>query len=330
MPAYNPRGGDNVHIDKVLSNISVGWINEQTDVSSALFPMVSVPKQSDKYYIFGRESWSVDPANDYRAPATEATEIPGMRVSTDQYFCTERALQGTVTPEEIQNADSPLAPRREMAELVTAKVRLARELRTRELVTDPDIYLTSHVETLSGGDRLDDYENSDPFTLFRDMRRTFHATLFTEPNVAVIPWRVMSFLEDHPQIRERVAGVEAQFPQRERVARALGFANIVVPGGGYDSNASSPVHDIGYIWKNEIILAWVPPRPGLKTPAFGYEFVWPLHGGAQTVKRWWNDDREAEVIRVSRHQDHKIVAKDDNGRSMAGMLIQNAIADTGE
>ena len=53
MPAYNPSGGGNVHVDKILSQISIAWPNSGL-VGEQLFPAVTVMKQTDKYYIFGQ------------------------------------------------------------------------------------------------------------------------------------------------------------------------------------------------------------------------------------------------------------------------------------
>lgn len=325
MPIFDPRGGDNVHIDQVLSNISVGFTTEQTTVADTLFPSVTVQKQSDLYYIHGRESWSINFGGDRRAPGSVANEIPGVRVSTDTYFCHEHALQTTVTPEERQNADSPLNPDQEATELVTAKIVLGRELAAKDIVLDTTNYLASHVETLSGTSQFNDYANSTPITVFRDLFRTFHNTLFTVPNVAIIPWRVMHWLEDHPEFRERIKYVQAAVPSQDIVANMLGLQRVVVPGGGMDSANPGQPNDLSYVWENDIILAWVPPTPGLKTPAFGYEFVWPVHGGEQYVDRWFDIDRKADVFRVGRSYDLKLIAKDDTGASLAGMLIENAV-----
>src|SRR3990172_2198848 len=90
MPAYNPTGSGNVHIDQVLTQISVGWPNNGL-VGERLLPSVKVVKQSDKYYIFGREGWL--PEQDERAPGSVANEISGLAVSLDTYYAREHSLQ---------------------------------------------------------------------------------------------------------------------------------------------------------------------------------------------------------------------------------------------
>lgn len=334
MATYDPRGGGNVHTDVVLSNISVARMNQSWNVASALFPVVKVSKQSDKYYIFGRESWRPPMNGTYRAPGTKANRIPGLKVSVDQYFAVENALEGTVTPEERENADSPLSPDRDGTENITQKIILGREMNVRDKVYDPGTYIPEHVFTLGVGATFDDYANSNPIGVFREAQRVFHKTMFTIPNVVVIPWDVMWWLSDHPALRNRLSGDERSVLTEQDVANLLNVGRVIVPGGGYnrENNAGTP-EDIGYLWSQHIVMAWVPPRPGRRTPAFGYEFVWPIGGRDQVTDKRWDPDNIQDVIRVRRRSDIKVVAKDDTEgdpgtRSIAGMLIRNAISDT--
>lgn len=334
MPAYDPRGGGNVHIDVVLSNISVARLQESLNVASRLAPAVRVNKQSDKYYVHGRESWRAPNfGGDVRAPAGRANEIPGLRVSTDTYYAYEHALQGTVTPEERENADRPLNPDRDMTDLVTSQIVLGRELAFRDLVTDPTNYAAENVITLSGMDQFSDHENSDPISVFREVIRRFHSKMYVVPNTVVVPWLTMFWLEDHPQFRTRVEGVETQWPSRDRVRQALGVQNLIVPGAGMnEQNNPGLDEELGYVWTNDIVFAWVPPRPGIRVPAFMYEFVWPIQGLEQATDRWFDIERVADVIRVRRRYDFKFIGKNDDvqndspgDEAIAGFLIKDAI-----
>jgi hypothetical protein len=84
---------------------------------------------------------------------------------------------------------------------------------------------------------------------------------------------------------------------------------------------------IGYLWGKDVIFAYVPARPGLKVPAFGYEFVWVYPGGqVQVAERWREQKRKSDVIRVSRRYDLRFIAVDSSADSLAGYLIKDAIA----
>jgi hypothetical protein len=334
MAVYNPTGSANVHIDQVLTNISLGWPNNGL-VGESLFPTVNVRKQSDKYYVFGREAWLAE-TSDYRAPGTEANEIPGLQLSTEPYYAQEHALQIPVTDEERDNADAPLSPDRDGTDLVTSKIMLGRELAMKTLVTTVANYATGLSTTLSGTAQWNDYANSNPIGDVRTAQRAVHAKVFMEPNVAIIPYQVMSQLEDHPDIIERIKYSERAILTPEIIASVLGVGRVIVPGVGIGSGAPGAAGNAitaGYLWGKDVILAWVPPRAGMRIPAFGYEIVWSFGAGlSQIVDRWREDKRASDLIRVRRRYDLKMVGVEINpgsadfGKSITGYVIKAAVA----
>lgn len=335
MAVYNPTGSGNVHIDVALSNVSLGWPNNGL-VGDNLVPTVTVRKQSDKYRVFGREAWLPE-AGDYRAPGTEANEIPGFTLSLDTYYAQEHALQVAVTDEERENADSPMSPDVDGTELVTSKIMLGREVAIQTMVTTAANFASGMSTTLSGTSQWNDYVNSNPIADIRTGQRAIHAKLFMEPNLAIVPYLVMSTLEDHPDIIERIKYSERAILTPEIVASVFGVQRVVVPGVAVGSgNPGQPGNTItaGYLWGKDVLLAWVPDRAGMRTPAFAYEFVWGFGGGGgnQIVDRWREDKRASDLLRVRRRYDLKMVGVEINpssgdfGKSIAGYLIKAAIA----
>jgi hypothetical protein len=321
---YNPSGSGNVHIDEVLTNISLGYPNAGL-VGSVLFPQVVVRKQSDKYYIFGREAWL--PEDDVRAPGTVANEIPGYQLSVDTYYAQEHALQIPVTDEERENADSPLSPDSDGTDLVTGKLMMGRELIQHSFATTAANYASGMSTTLSGTAQWSDYVNSAPISDVKTGKRAVNAQIFMDPNIGIFPYQVMSILEDHPDFIERIKYSERGIVTSEIIAAIFGMDRIVVPGAGVNTANPGQAPTLGYIWGKDVVLAWVPARPGLKTPAYAYEFVWGYPGGGpQIVDRWREENRGADLIRVRRRYDHKIIAVDSNGLSIAGYLIKSATA----
>jgi hypothetical protein len=329
---YNPTGSGNVHVDEVLTNISLAWPNNGL-VGNSLFPQVLVRKQSDKYYVFGREAW-IPETSDLRAPGTEANEIPGLQVSTEPYYAEEHALQTPVTDEERENVDSPLAPDRDGTELVTSKIMLGRELAMRDLVTTVANYATGMSQTVTN--KWDDYATSDPIGDVKDARRAVHAQVFMEPNLGVIPYLVMSFLEDHPDIIERIKYSERAVLTPEIIASVFGLQNVIVPGVGVGSGPPGTAGNavsVGYLWGDDVVLAWVPGRAGLRIPAFAYEFVWSYGAGrAQVVDRWREEKRKSDLVRVSRRYDLRFIGVDINpgsadvGKSITGFLLKDVLS----
>lgn len=325
MSVWSPTGSGNVHIDVALSQVSVAWPNEGL-VGQRLFPAVTVKKQSDKYYIFGREAWL--PENgDYRAPGAEANEIPGRQVSMDTYYAQEHALQIAVTDEERENADSPFSPDRDGTELVTSRIMLGREVAMKNLATTAANYSTGHSTTLVGTAQWSDYANSDPIGDLRTAKSTIHSKIFLEPNLGILPYQVMTKLEDHPDFLERIKYSERAIFSPELLSAILGLGQVVVPGVGVGtSNEGQPI-SVGYLWGKDVVIAYVPPRPGMRIPAFGYEYVW----NNQYVDRWREEKRKSDIIRAQRRYDLKMTAVGDgavgdSGKQIAGYVIKAAVA----
>jgi hypothetical protein len=326
MAVYDPRGGSPVHIDKALTQISVGFPNNEF-VGEMLTPSVSVAKQSDLYYIHGREGWVLEPGGDVRAPGTEANEVPGLRLSTTSYFAIEHALQIAVTDEERENADSIASPDRDGTELITSKLMLQRELIIRDLVQTAANYAAGYSTTLVGTAQWNDFANSNPIGDVKTGRRKIHSGLFIHPNTMVIPYEVMSQLEDHPDFIERIKYSQAGVVTQELMARLFMINRIIVPGVGFNSARMGQAEALGYLWGKDVIEAYVPARPALKTPAFMYEFTWRYPSGAkQIVDRWREQKRGSDLIRVRRRYTHKFIALNGSSLATAGYLIKAAVA----
>ncbi len=326
MAVYDPRGGGDVHIDRALTNISLGYPNEGF-VGPILTPEVPVMKQSDLYYEFGKEGWVQEPGSDVRAPGSEAGEIPGLNVSTHPYFVREHSLQIAVTDEERENADPPMAPDRDGAELVTSKILLGRELAIQTMARTAANYPAAHTVTLAGTDQWSDLTNSDPKDDVKTGRLQIHSALFLEPTVAIVPYEVMAQLEDHDDMRERIKYSQPDALTADLVARLMNLpGRVVVPGVGYNSANMGQAEALAYIWGKDVVLAYVPGRPGLKIPAYAYEFVQRYGGSAQIAERWREQRRKSDVIRVSRRYDHRFIAVDGSGDTLAGYLIVDAVA----
>ncbi len=325
MAVYDPSGRSNVHTNQILSQISIGFPNNGF-VGPVLFPKVTVKKQSDIYYVFGREGWAVEPFGDLRAPGTVANEIPGLAVSTDTYFAKEHSLQIPVTDEERENADAPLSPDRDGTELVTSKILLAREIAIQTMAATAANYASGLSTTLSGTSQWSDYVNSTPISDVRTAFRAVHAKIFMEPNLAIIPYQVMSQLEDHPDFIERIKYSERGVLTPEIIAAILGVERVIVPGVGYNSANPGQTASLGYLWGKDVIFAWVPPRAGLKLPSYGYEFVWAYGSLEQVTEKWREDQRKSDIIRVSRRYDLKMTALDASSKEIAGYVIKAAVA----
>lgn len=315
-----------LHLDGMLTNISVGYDNPDEFMASNFFPSVRVGKQSDKYYVFNRDLWGRR-TDDLRYPGSEANELPPMTLSRDTYFIEEHALEDVVPDEEIENADNPLQPAQDATTRLTNTILLNRELAMTDILFATGNYATNHVVTLSGTAQWNDYTNSDPIADVKTARSQIHRAIFRDPNTVIMGYEVAVKLEDHPDFIERIKYSQPGITNDQIIAAMLGIPNFRRAGAGYLTSAYGAAETTDYVWGKNVVLAWVPPNPGRRIPSFAYEFVQPYGAGLlQPTERWREEKRKSDVVRVSRRYDLKLIAVDGTGKSVAGYLIKNAIA----
>src|SRR6267378_3341335 len=109
--------GRDAHFDAPLTNLTIAGFAKTAEqsgfVAQDLFPMVPVPKQSNKYYIIDPDAW-LRIADTRRSPKSRPNRIE-FRVSSDAYFADNYALAGDIAKEDLANADAALMLRENTA-----------------------------------------------------------------------------------------------------------------------------------------------------------------------------------------------------------------------
>ncbi|HOR26925.1 MAG TPA: hypothetical protein PLG73_02755, partial [Candidatus Sumerlaeota bacterium] len=205
-------------------------------------------------------------------------------------------------------------------EFLRVKIDLNKELELAGLLTDPT--LITQNETLADETQWSD-PDSDPLAAVEAAKATVMAAVQALPNVLVLPYPVYAQLRLHPKVVERVvhgsvgavdAELLAQIFDVERVLVARAFRNTAAPG-------QPP--EMRYVWGNDALLAYVPARPALKQVALAYTFAWTGAPGALSghrVELWREEKRKADVVRVQRYYDQRVIAPD------AAFLWKEAVA----
>lgn len=314
-----------LHLDKALTNISLGYANEQF-IADQIFKPVIVGKQSDRYYVFGMERFRQN--DDLRAPGTVANEID-WTFSDDTYFCEGHALKHFIADEEVQNADDSFDLETEGTELVTEGILLNKEIDGANKVLDPNNYHADLRLTLGTGNnaKWSDYQNSNPILDVAMAKEAVHKKSGVRLNTLIISETVFNALKFHPKLLEVIQYVQRGIVTQELMASVFGVEQIFV-GSALKSVVTNPgqaeagqIEDLQYVWGNDAVLAYVPKRPGKKQIALGYSFMWNKDGaGAVQVYKWYEDNRRATMIQAERWYDQKIIS------NVAGFLFSSAVS----
>jgi hypothetical protein len=295
-----------VHIDAALTNVSVAHRNPHF-IADVVAPVVGVRKQSDKYFILDADRERFRSSDDTRAPGAEANEVD-FDVSNDSYFCEDHALEAVITDEERENADPALQPDIDKTEFLTDKILLNKEIALANLIaTDSSL----PGETLSGTDQWDDFDDSDPVLEVESTKATIQAAVQQIPNTLVLPYEVYQKVRLHPKVVEKVVNVKIGVVGADILADVFDVDQVLVPRGLKNTAAPGQAPSLSHIWGKNAFLAYVPPRPGLRTVGFAYSFQWATAPGSlqgHVVEMWREERRKADMVRVQRYYDQKIIA----------------------
>ncbi len=297
-----------VHIDAALTNISIAYKNPAF-ISDIVAPPVNVKKQSDKYFIYDESRERFRETDDKRAPGAEANEVD-FELSTDNYFCDDHALISVIPDEERSNADEAIKPDIERVEFLTDKIALNKEIQLVErIAADSDI----PGESLSGEFQWSDYENtetSDPIAAVEAKKSLIQQGVQIMPNTLILPYEVFQKVRFHPKVIEKIQYVKMGVATSSILADLFDVERVLVPRALKNTAKRGQDASLSNVWGKNAALLYIPQRPSPRTVAFAYSFIWSPEGSVSgyIAETWRANNRKADVVKVQRYYDQKIVA----------------------
>lgn len=318
MPTQPSRS--QVHIDAVLSNISVAYIQDQSRfIAQQVFPVVPVDKASDKYFVYRKEDWFRDEAQK-RADASESSGS-GYDLGTDDYSCEVFAFHKDIGAQARSNADDALDLDSEATEFVTQRMLLRQEVDWVQEYFTTGTWANDRAGVATGETpgtsfrRWSDYENSDPVEDVEEGKEAILGTTGFEANTLVLGYSVFRRLKNHPDIRDRIKYTSSQTITPEMLAAMLDIERVLVATSvraTTKEGAASPQYAFNH--GKHALLCHVASSPGLLTPSAGYTFAWNgVSGGLGLpvgVSNFYMDAKKADRIEAEAAWDNKVVGAD--------------------
>ncbi len=325
MPAEQPGSGD-VHVDALLTNISVGYRN-QYYIAEEIFPTVLVTKRSDIVPKYGKSAWFRDEAKELGE--REPPPVSGYNVDTsDTYYCREYGFGHFIGDSRRANTDQPFDAVRDGSMWVTDKLLLKAE---RQFVTDFWKTGVWGEDEVGGVDftKWSTYAISTPIVDLRGYVRTVRRALGSlMPNTLVLGDLVFDTLADHPNLLDRIkyssSSESPALVTPNLIAQLVGVQKVLIGMSLYTVSPEGTAEaSVVYtpLWDDDALLAYVAPRPSLFTPSAGYNFVWrTAFGGPRYVKRRRDPiSDKGELVEGYQFFDQKGVATD------AGLFMSDAV-----
>lgn len=325
MPMDYPGSGD-VHVDALLTNVSVGYVNK-VYIAGTLFPTVLVVKRSDIVPKYTKSDWFRDTAKELTE--REPAPVGGYNVDTsDTYYCREYGQAHFIGDARRANTDRPFDADRDGARFVSDKLLLKEERMWVSKFWKTGVWATDKV---GGVDftKWSTYATSTPIHDLRGFVRTVRRGLGgITPNTLTLGDLTFDVLADHPNLLDRIKyGSGSDSPAMvtpNLIAQLLSLGRVMV---GISMFTASPLGtaegSVVYTpnWDDDAWLGYVAPRPSLFTPSSGYNFVWrTAMGGPRFVKRRRDPiSDKGFLIEGYEYFDQKTVATD------AGLFMDDAV-----
>lgn len=302
------------HLDVALTNFAKGFVQNEL-VSDIVAPRVPVGRQTDKYWIFGRES------QELLQQTLRATGAPAQRIrmslSTGSYSAVSHALAAEIADEDRLGYE-PGSLEQDATATLMAKILLDKDDRLATLITDTSV-VTQNV-TLAGADQWNNFETAKPLTNVETGKAVIRKS-GVRPNLMVMGEDVFTKLINFPSLLE-LFKYTTQGPLDEaKLAVAFGIDRVVVGRGVKIDKAGTATTIFG----KDVVICYVSATPGARDISFAKTFVWSgapgTVGGIGTViGRQPDPTAKGDILGVDFYYDQKVTAVE------TGYLIKAAVA----
>ena len=313
-----PVGGD-LHVDRVLTNFSVAWVQGTNDfISSKVFPRLPVDKRTDRFEVYNRGQWRTDAGVFKRAPGTESRGI-SFNKTKDTYYVDPFAVHYDIDDQTLAEADDPLQLPREATQLITNRLLLHKEKDWHENFFKTGVWDLE--KTPTGPDLWDDVA-SDPIAQVAEWVDEFTLLNSKAPNTMVIGVDVWRALKNHPDLIDRIKYTQKGIVSADLIGSAFEIPTILVSrsshvpgfeerGSAATDNANAP--DFAYITNPKgILLTYSTSSPKKMEPLAGLSVTWKGYFAGNDkgvrVKRFRMEHLESERIEGMITFQHKMVA----------------------
>lgn len=306
---------DRVHTPTYLQPLALK-LKPRGLIADIVAPRVAVPKQSDKYRIFGKNTMLVHESR--WAPGTIPNAIT-VRWSEAPFYVDIRKLRGLVLDTEVRNSDDDgLNLEQTTTEAVTSALIVSREKRVADLFTTAANYAASHKITKAGGSEWDSATALANSQALLDMQAMVaivaqDAMVPTTELSVVIPEPVfLTALQNNAGILARVQ-YSATGVVTADILKTLLNVKEVIFSASMSAGAGPEVADSDvltgftttYLWGDNVWIGLIRDTSNQNEPTFARSFNWKAEtaGQERQVRQYrcedegregtWNEVKEA-------------------------------------
>lgn len=301
MPQSN-----NLHINMALSNFAT-QLPQGSFAAPFIAPVLSVEKESDKFWRGGREELD-DDRDDLRAPGTPAAEMD-WKMATGDYSCEERARAHALPHRVRDNADSPIRPQQRAVAKLRGKLDLRYEKRVMAAATNLAVVANGGRSTVGSGAAWGAGSGTKIEENAFLAKEIVAGKIGRDPNRIVIPKAVAIKMATAPELLDLRKAWDQTLLVDGMLPSTLWGMQVMIPGSLQNNANPGQAASIGRVWTADDVLFLYYEEPSLEYAGFFMTFRKRTGAGTDYLIKEWLDvpGRDADLYQASFIQDEKIV-----------------------
>ena len=317
-------GTASLHIDRLLTNVSVAYMEQDAGVATTAFPILPVPNRSDKILVYNRGDFLRDEAQE-RASGTESAGGGYDLDTTTTFNCRRYAFHKDVDDDDLNNADDPIAMLRDATAFVMQKLAIKREKQWAAAQ-----FVTGIWSNQATPGTLWSAAGSTPRADILTAQTVIRKATGRKANTLVLAQSVRDVLVQNSGLTDLIKYSQKGILTDELLAEIFDVDRIVVGGMVEATSAKgAATTTTDYVLGKSALLCYVPPAPSLLTPSAGYTISWKNAGGPAGLgpnnqgvytRQFRMEQLKAQRVEAEIYYDMKKVADE------CGYFFLNAVA----
>jgi len=301
-------------VDPVLTNIALGYTNAEL-IGDKLFPFVPVEKSGVKVPRFGKAAFVIERTKRGLRARRARVDFETDSLTVD---LEEHSLEGAVDSNESDEAWFDLAQAAQ--QVVQDKLALEREADAATLATTAGNFVAANKKTDLAGNTLWSaaHDDSKPIDNINAGADAVRAKIGRRPNTLVLGPEVWKALRQHAQIKALLGNSDLKVVTIEHVLSLFApWLKTVLIGEAVQSASAKATAAVTDVWGKNALLAYVPEKPGVGVPAFGYNF---RKRGRPVTMKYRDETHNSDIVVVEDFYAPYLTMAD------GGYLISGAVA----
>lgn len=287
-----PYGGG-LHVSQYLTNLAIKYSNNdflRPKIFSSKIPMT---KESGLIPVYNYERRVEDLVRGNKSPAN----MISWGVSSTSYVLTEIAAKDGVSERDRANSDPAIQVDISTMENLIEHVMLVEEKRCADVLFTSGTWSNNATNVSATSWR----SNTTTSLMFQNILSATGVILRwtgKNPNTLIMGFDPYASARENPQNYARIQYAERAILTEDIIAAMADVDRFLIGKSSYNTAVDGLAATTTFLWGNKALLAYFDPSPGLRKISAAYDLQMAGFKSPYGVKKWYDNDRDCDMIQV--------------------------------